>query len=64
MMNEIKMFFSPQVCPGHRLPPGLLLAGKGGLTTELERFSNAKTVDMMNEKRPELPDDAKEAPPA
>ena len=44
------------VCPGHRLPPGLLLAGKSGLDTELERFENAKTVDVMNEKRPEKPE--------
>jgi len=25
------------------------------LDTELERFDNAKTVDVINEKRPELP---------
>jgi serine/threonine-protein phosphatase 2B catalytic subunit len=41
------------VCPGHRLPPGLLLAGKQGLDTELERFDHAKNVDMLNEKRPD-----------
>lgn len=42
------------VCPGHRLPAGVLLAGKTGLTTEIDRFDNAKTVDVMNEKRPEI----------
>merc|ERR1712194_466608 len=42
------------VCPGHRLPAGVLLAGKTSLLTELDRFDNAKNVDSMNEKRPEL----------
>lgn len=41
------------VCPGHRLPAGVLLAGKSGLSTEIDRFDNAKNVDLMNEKRPE-----------
>jgi len=41
------------VCPGHRLPPGLLLTGKAGLDTELERFDHARNVDALNEKRPE-----------
>lgn len=41
------------VCPGHRLPPGLLLTGKAGLETELDRFDHAKNVDMINEQRPE-----------
>mmetsp|Transcript_4605 Transcript_4605/g.11273 ORF Transcript_4605/g.11273 Transcript_4605/m.11273 type:complete len:515 (-) Transcript_4605:178-1722(-) len=40
------------VCPGHRLPPGLLLAGKTGLATELERFDHARAVDLQNELRP------------
>ncbi len=45
----------PQVPPERlpRLPPGLLLAGKQGLDTELERFDNARAVDLMNEKRPD-----------
>ena len=42
------------VCPGHRLPAGALLTGKTGLTSEIERFDNAKNVDGMNEKRPEI----------
>jgi len=40
------------VCPGHRLPPGLLLTGKAGLDTELDRFDHARNVDVINEKRP------------
>jgi len=41
------------VCPGHKLSPGLLLAGKERLTSELEMFSHAQGVDLANEKRPE-----------
>mmetsp|Transcript_4604 Transcript_4604/g.11269 ORF Transcript_4604/g.11269 Transcript_4604/m.11269 type:complete len:515 (-) Transcript_4604:620-2164(-) len=41
------------VCPGHRLPPGLLLAGKSGLATELDRFDHARSVDLRNELRPD-----------
>eukprot|EP00440_Ansanella_granifera_P037337 gb/GFBE01040509.1/.p1 GENE.gb/GFBE01040509.1/~~gb/GFBE01040509.1/.p1 ORF type:complete len:558 (+),score=126.35 gb/GFBE01040509.1/:1-1674(+) len=42
------------VCPGHKLAPGLLLAGKERLKTELELFSHAQDIDLVNEKRPEL----------
>lgn len=42
------------VCPGHRLAPGLLLAGKERLTSELEMFDHASNVDNVNEKRPEV----------
>eukprot|EP00930_Biecheleria_cincta_P014820 TRINITY_DN1258_c0_g1_i1.p1 TRINITY_DN1258_c0_g1~~TRINITY_DN1258_c0_g1_i1.p1 ORF type:complete len:565 (+),score=96.23 TRINITY_DN1258_c0_g1_i1:125-1819(+) len=42
------------ICPGHKLAPGLLLAGKERLTSELELFSHAQGVDLVNEKRPEL----------
>ncbi|CAE7721333.1 CanA1 [Symbiodinium sp. CCMP2592] len=41
------------VCPGHKLAPGLLLAGKERLTSELELFSHAQGIDLVNEKRPE-----------
>ncbi|CAJ1454410.1 unnamed protein product [Effrenium voratum] len=41
------------VCPGHKLAPGLLLAGKERLTSELEMFSHAQGIDLVNEKRPE-----------
>jgi serine/threonine-protein phosphatase 2B catalytic subunit len=41
------------VCPGHKLAPGLLLAGKEKLTTELEMFGHAKNIDLENELRPE-----------
>lgn len=42
------------VCPGHKLAPGLLLAGKERLTSELELFGHAQGIDAVNEKRPEL----------
>lgn len=42
------------VCPGHRLQPGLLLAGKERLQSELELFGHAQVVDASNEKRPDL----------
>lgn len=43
------------VCPGHKLAPGMLLAGKERLTTELEHFEHATTIDTDNEKRPDQP---------
>jgi len=39
-------------CPGHRLPPGVLLGGKEGVKTALEQFENAKKIDAQNEKQP------------
>jgi serine/threonine-protein phosphatase 2B catalytic subunit len=41
------------VCPGHKLSAGLLLAGKDRLSTELELFEHASTIDKTNEVRPE-----------
>ena len=38
---------------GHKLAPGLLLAGKERLTSELEMFTHAQGIDLVNEKRPE-----------
>lgn len=46
------------VCPGHKLAPGLLLAGKERLSSELELFGHAQGIDLVNEKRP-LPDSSK-----
>mmetsp|Transcript_71784 Transcript_71784/g.166036 ORF Transcript_71784/g.166036 Transcript_71784/m.166036 type:complete len:558 (-) Transcript_71784:129-1802(-) len=40
------------VCPGHKLKPGLLLAGKDRLRTELDLFSHAHDIDAVNEMRP------------
>merc|ERR1712039_604635 len=41
------------VCPGHKLAPGLLLAGKERLNTELELFGHVQNIDADNEKRPD-----------
>eukprot|EP00931_Biecheleriopsis_adriatica_P122834 TRINITY_DN97876_c0_g1_i1.p1 TRINITY_DN97876_c0_g1~~TRINITY_DN97876_c0_g1_i1.p1 ORF type:complete len:556 (+),score=147.13 TRINITY_DN97876_c0_g1_i1:101-1768(+) len=41
------------VCPGHKLAPGLLLAGKERLTSELDFFSHAQGIDSVNEMRPD-----------
>lgn len=49
------------VCPGHKLKPGLLLAGKDQLRTELDLFSHAHDVDAENEKRPVQPGSEQQA---
>jgi serine/threonine-protein phosphatase 2B catalytic subunit len=41
------------VCPGHKLSPGLLLAGKDKLESELEMFGHVRNIDSENEMRPE-----------
>jgi len=41
------------VCPGHKLAPGLLLAGKDKLSSEVEVFQHIESIDAENEKRPE-----------
>jgi len=41
------------VCPGHKLKPGMILAGKDQLTSELQRFNHAMELDAENEVRPE-----------
>jgi serine/threonine-protein phosphatase 2B catalytic subunit len=41
------------VCPGHKLSPGLLLAGKDKLQSELEIFGHVQNIDSENEIRPE-----------
>ncbi|SCM23191.1 serine/threonine protein phosphatase 2B catalytic subunit A, putative [Plasmodium chabaudi chabaudi] len=38
--------------PGYKIPVGLLLSGKEGLENELEKFTKAKEIDSINEKRP------------
>merc|ERR1711972_1131987 len=40
------------VCPGHKLSPGLLLAGKEKMNSELEVFGHVQTIDSENEARP------------
>ncbi|KAF4662391.1 Serine/threonine-protein phosphatase 2B catalytic subunit alpha [Perkinsus olseni] len=40
------------VCPGHRLAPGLLLSGRDALKNELEKFTEARSMDLENERMP------------
>jgi len=44
------------VCPGSRLAPGLLLAGRQRLKTELDLFAYTQSIDCVNERRPTLLD--------
>ncbi|KAF4697783.1 Serine/threonine-protein phosphatase 2B catalytic subunit alpha [Perkinsus olseni] len=48
------------VCPGHRLAPGLLLSGRDALKNELEKFTEARSMDLENER---MPSDEKETNP-
>jgi len=42
------------VCPGHKLAPGLLLAGKEAMAGELDQFQQIQALDVENEQRPEI----------
>merc|ERR1719380_479820 len=42
------------VCPGHKLAPGLLLAGKEAMIGELDQFQQMQGLDCENEKRPDM----------
>lgn len=39
-------------CPGNKIPRGILIQGPEALKTAYERYSNAKQLDSVNEKRP------------
>jgi serine/threonine-protein phosphatase 2B catalytic subunit len=39
-------------CPGNKIPRGILMQGPEALKTALDRYKNAKTLDAVNEKRP------------
>jgi len=43
------------VCPGHRLKPGLLLAGKDAMESKLDEFTRIRDMDVVNELRPGSP---------
>merc|ERR1711904_408889 len=42
------------MCPGHKLAPGLLLAGKEALDGELNQFHQMQGLDCENELRPQV----------
>ena len=39
-------------CPGSKIPKGILLQGAEALRTALERYKEAKKMDVVNEKMP------------
>lgn len=39
-------------CPGNKIPRGILMQGAEALKTAFDRYRNAKTLDSVNEKRP------------
>ncbi len=39
-------------CPGNKIPKGILIQGPKALKTALERYSNAKNLDAINEMMP------------
>jgi serine/threonine-protein phosphatase 2B catalytic subunit len=41
------------VCPDNKIPTGILLEGKEAMEGVMGCFSNAKKVDMHNERRPD-----------
>lgn len=41
------------VCPGHKIPFGLLREGRNAMQTALQDFNLAKQWDLVNEKRPD-----------
>lgn len=41
------------LCPGYKIPPGILSGGKGSLDDALSQFEKAKQMDRMNEGMPE-----------
>ena len=41
-------------CPGNKIPKGIILQGPGALKSAYEKYKNAKTLDQINEKRPNL----------
>ena len=42
------------LAPDNKIPKGLLLQGSDAIKDQLEVFSNAKSLDKVNEKMPDL----------
>lgn len=41
------------LCPGYKIPPGILSGGAGAIEEAMEQFKKAKELDRMNEGMPE-----------
>lgn len=42
------------MCPDNKIPRGLLMQGRSAIEDAVDTFKDARTVDVINEKRPEL----------
>ena len=42
------------LCPGNKIPRGVILSGPNALKTTYDKYKNAKSLDLINEKYPEL----------
>ncbi len=42
------------LCPGNKIPRGVILQGPSALKTAFEKYKNAKNLDSINEKHPDL----------
>ncbi len=42
------------LCPGNKIPRGVILQGPSALKTAFEKYKNAKSLDSINEKHPDL----------
>lgn len=40
------------LCPGNKIPRGVILQGPGALKSAYEKYKNAKKMDIINEKHP------------
>lgn len=41
------------LCPGYKIPPGIISGGAGAIEEAMEQFKKAKEMDRMNEGMPE-----------
>lgn len=39
-------------CPGNKIPKGLLLLGSSAIKNAYDRYTQVKTMDLINEQRP------------
>lgn len=42
------------LCPGNKIPRGVILNGPDALKSAYEKYKNAKSLDMINEKYPNI----------
>lgn len=42
------------LCPGNKIPRGVLLQGAEALKSAYDKYKNAKSLDLVNEKYPDL----------